>query len=106
MLYTNKRLKQTSRFKEYEYLVNQCYKTSLRKEKKQQDFFNRVDFVKAKTGEVLKKNHNFENEYKKYTKSIEQKVYAVEKIARDRGLVPIFITLTLPDLSTLIHTNY
>jgi len=96
MLYTNKRLKNTKRYKEYSNLVDKFYKTSLAKEQKQQDYFKNVEFVNTKTGEFIKKNYNFEKYYKKYTKSIEQKIYAIEILAKKEKLTPVFITFTLP----------
>ena len=96
MLYTNKRLQNTKRYQEFNTLINSFYKTSLEKEQKQQSFFNNFGFLDYRTGQVYQMSHNFENEYKKYTKSIEQKIYTIEAIARKKELVPIFMTLTLP----------
>ena len=48
------------------------------------------------TNEVLDINYNFEKYYKKYTKSIEQKIYTIESICKRKDLVPVFVTLTLP----------
>ncbi len=98
MLYSTKKLQKTQRYQKYISLRDQYYKLSLHKEQKQQDFLDKISFVNQQTGEVVKKSHAFEKEHKKYTKSIEQKVYAIEEIARNRGLEPIFITLTLPSL--------
>ena len=96
MLYTNKRLQKTNRYKEYSALIDKCYKTSLEKEKNQQNFFRRVEFANLKTGEAYKITHSFEKDYKKYTKSIEQKIYTIEALARKKELAPVFMTLTLP----------
>jgi len=96
MLYTNQRLQNTNRYKEYSTLIDKCYQTSLEKEKKQQDFYKRVEFANLKTGESYQITHSFEKYYKKYTKSIEQKIYTIEALARKNGLVPVFMTLTLP----------
>jgi len=96
MLYANKKLQKIHRYKEYSTLIDTCYKTSLEKEQKQQSFYKRVSFANLKTGETYQLNHSFEKYYKKYTKSIEQKIYAIEAIARKKGLVPVFMTLTLP----------
>ena len=96
MLYSTKKLQKTERYKEYISLRDKCYKSSLSKEQKQKDFLDKISFVNQQTGEIVKKSHSFKKEHKKYTKSIEQKVYAIEEIARRKRLKPIFITLTLP----------
>jgi hypothetical protein len=96
MLYTNKRLQKTNRYKKYNALIDKCYKTSIEKEKKQQEFYKKVEFANLKTGESYQITHSFEKYYKKYTKSIEQKIYTIEALARKKGLIPVFITLTLP----------
>ena len=76
--------------------MNKCYKTSLEKEKKQQNFYKCTTFANLKTGESYQITHSFEKYYKKYTKSIEQKIYAIEALARKKALVPVFMTFTLP----------
>ena len=96
MLNATKRLQNTNEYKEFEELKHSYYKLSLKKEQNQQSFFKRMLIKNEDSGELFSLNHSFEKYYKNYTKSIEQKVYAIEKIAKDRGLAPIFITLTLP----------
>jgi len=96
MLKATKRLQQTQRYKEFVQLRDDYYHTSLKKEHNQQSYLKNMTLRNDVTGELLQLNHSFEKYYKNYTKSIEQKVYALEKIARDDDLVPIFITLTLP----------
>ena len=98
MLYATKRLQNTPRYKEFQTLQDNHYKLSLTKEQNQQSFFKHKSFKNTTTGEVFQLNHQFEKSYKNYTKSIEQKIYALEKIAKDKDLVPIFITLTLPSI--------
>ncbi len=90
-----KRLQNTKLFKEYISLRDEYYKLSLEKEYKQQSFFTNKHFIKKSTGEFITPNYSFENYYKKYTKSIEQKVYCIEQIAREKNLVPVFLTITL-----------
>jgi hypothetical protein len=96
MLYSNKRLQNTKRYKEYQDLSESYYRLSLQKEANQQNFLKNIHLLNSASGEVLKLNHSFEKYYNKYTKSIEQKVYAIEQIAKDKKLTPVFITLTLP----------
>ena len=40
MLYTNKRLQKTKRYNKYNALIDKCYKTSIEKEQKQQNFYD------------------------------------------------------------------
>lgn len=97
MLYSNKRLQNTNRYKEYQTLQDKYYKLSLSKESGQQQYLkHNVIFKNESTNETLDIDYSFEKYYKKYTKSIEQKVYTIEAIAKEKELVPVFITLTLP----------
>lgn len=96
MLYSTKRLQNTKQYKEFIELKDSYYKLSLKKEQNQQSFLKRMFIKNDNSSEVIKLHHSFEKYYKSYTKSVEQKVYAIEKIAKDKDLVPIFITLTLP----------
>jgi len=97
MLYSNKRLQNTKRYKEYLSLNDKYYKLSLAKEQGQQSFIKNNRFKNNATGEQLNLNYSFEKYYKKYTKSIEQKIYTIESIAKDKSLIPVFVTLTLPN---------
>lgn len=96
MLYSTIELQNTKQYKEFIELKDSYYKLSLTKEQNQQSFLKRMFVTNDNNGETTKLHHSFEKYYKNYTKSIEQKVYTIEKIAKDRDLVPIFITLTLP----------
>lgn len=95
MLYSSSRLQKTKRYKEFSTLADRYYKISLEKEHAQQSFFKRNTIVTSQ-GECFEMYHSFEKYYKAYTKSIEQKVYTIEALAREKKLVPVFITLTLP----------
>ncbi len=96
MLYSTKRLQNTKRYKEFLSLKDSYYKLSLVKEQNQQSYLKKMFIKNNTTGQVIQLNHSFEKYYKNYTKSIEQKVYTIENIAKEKDLVPIFITLTLP----------
>ncbi len=97
MLYSNKKLQNTKRYEEYQTLQDKYYKLSLAKEQGQQSFLKYNMILKNQaTKEILDINYSFDKYYKKYTKSIEQKIYTIEAIAKEKSLVPVFITLTLP----------
>lgn len=51
--------------------------------------------IKKSNGEFITSNYSFENYYKKYTKSIEQKVYCIEQISMEKNLIHIFLAITL-----------
>lgn len=96
MIYATKELQNTPLYKEYAELQNKYYKSSLEKEYKQQKYFKNLLIKDLNKKENIKINYSFEKYYKKYTKSIEQKVFAIEEIAKERNLVPVFLTFTLP----------
>lgn len=97
MLYSNTKLQKTKRYEEYQTLKDKYYKLSLTKEQGQQSFLKYNMILRNQsTNEVLDINYNFEKYYKKYTKSIEQKIYTIESISKEKDLVPVFVTLTLP----------
>jgi hypothetical protein len=95
MIYANRRLQKSLLYKQIGDIKQRYYNLSLHKERKQQNFLNRLNVVN-KSGEFLDLQYSFESQYKSYSKSIEGKVYAIEYLAKEKGLVPIFITLTLP----------
>jgi len=82
MLYSTKRLQNTEQYKEFIKLKDSYYKLSLTKEQGQQKFFKKMSLKNETTGENFKLNSSFEKDYKKYTKSVEQKVYTIEKIPK------------------------
>ncbi len=96
MIYATKELQEEPLFSQYEFLKDSYYKTSLRKELNQQNYLKKYLFSNEKTGECLNINYSFDNNYKKYIKSIEQKIFCIEDLAKEEGLMPIFITFTLP----------
>lgn len=95
MLYSSSRLQKTKRYKEFSRLADKYYKVSLEKERNQQSFFKNNTIVNRQ-GECFQMYHSFEKYYKAYTKSIEQKVYTIETLSKEKNLVPVFVTLTLP----------
>lgn len=98
MLYSNKRLKNTKLYKEHNKLQESLYKVSLQKEAAQQKYLKEHIIINSATNEAIDINYSFEKYYKKYTKSIEQKIYTIEAIAKEKDLEPVFMTLTLPSM--------
>ena len=58
---------------------------------KQQNYLKNIWFGNEKTGECLNLNYNFDSYYKKYSNSIEQKIYTIEELAKEENLVPLFM---------------
>ena len=74
MLYASKKLQKTSLYNDYKNLEDFYYETSLNKEANQNNYLKKFLFANENTGECLNLNTNFESCYKKYSKSIEQKI--------------------------------
>jgi hypothetical protein len=97
MLYATKQLQRESHlYKQIKRLEEDYYHLSLKKEYKQNTFLQQRLNITDQSGIPLALYHSFEKTHKTYTKSIEQKVYTIEHLAKERHLVPIFVTLTLP----------
>jgi hypothetical protein len=96
MIHATKRLQKTILYEEHKNLEKFYYKISLKKEFNQQSFLKKYLFANTNSGECLNINYNFDSYHKKYIKSIEQKIYTIEELAKEEDLVPIFITFTLP----------
>ncbi|WNL29021.1 hypothetical protein [Aliarcobacter cryaerophilus] len=91
MLYASKKLQKELLYNDYKNLEDFYYKTSLNKEFKQQNYLKNFLFGNEKTGECLNLNYNFDSYYKKYSNSIEQKIYTIEELAKEENLVPLFM---------------
>lgn len=95
-IYATKRLQKTELYQELTTNLKSYFALSLEKEQKQKSYLSRIDLCNVSTGEIFKLDYNFELEYKKYTKLIEQKVSAIECIAKELGYISVFMTFTLP----------
>lgn len=96
MISANEKLRESNLFNNYKKLQIFYKNASLKKEKNQQNFLKKYLFCNEKTNERLTINYNFKTNYKKYIKSIEQKVFCIEELAKEENLIPLFITFTLP----------
>lgn len=75
----------------------ELYFHSLENEKKQNKYIKNLQNLKnTKTGEVIKLQFNYDVKQKEYVKTIEQKVHALVTLAKIKGLIALFLTLTLP----------
>lgn len=95
-LYATKKLQEHKLYKEYQENLQFYYQYSLQKENNQKSYLNRISLLNKNSGEILKMNYDFERKYKVYTKTLEQKIYTIEHIAKGLGYASAFITFTLP----------
>lgn len=96
MLYATKKLQATELYQELQNNLKSYYELSAAKEKKQKSYLSRLNLCNTKTGELSKLDYDFEAEYKKYCKLIEQKSFAIEHLANELGYTSAFLTFTLP----------
>lgn len=96
MLHATKKLQTTKLYSELQNNLKNYYEISTTKEKKQKSYLSRLNLCNTKTGEVSKLDYDFEKEYKKYCKLIEQKSFAIEHLANELGYTSVFLTFTLP----------
>lgn len=95
-IYATKKLQNTELYQELQENLKSYFSVSLAKEQKQKDYLSRIDLCNINTGELFKLDYDFELEYKKYTKLIEQKVSSIEHIAKELEYISVFMTFTLP----------
>ena len=95
-IYATKKLQNTALYKELQRSLKNHFELSLNKEQKQKSYLSRIDVCNISTGEIFKLDYNFDTEYKKNIKLLEQKVSAIECIAKELGYVSVFMTFTAP----------
>lgn len=95
-IYATKKLQSTELYQELQHNLKDYFAVSLSKEQKQKEYLSRIDLCNISTGELFKLDYDFELEYKKYTKLIEQKVSSIEHIAKELEYISVFMTFTLP----------
>lgn len=95
-IYATKKLQNSELYKELQNNLKSYFSLSLEKENKQKSYLKKLDVRNTKTGEIFQLDYDFEREYKKYNKLIEQKSSAIEHIAREFEYTSIFLTFTLP----------
>ena len=91
-----KKLQNTELYKELQGNLKNYYEISTVKEKKQKSYVSRLHVCNTQTGELSKLDYDFEKEYKKYCKLIEQKSLAIEHTAQELEYASVFLTFTLP----------
>lgn len=95
-IYATKKLQSTELYQELQKSLKDYYEISTTKEKKQKSYVSRLHVCNTQTGELSKLDYDFEKEYKKYHKLIEQKSFAIEYLANELGYTSVFLTFTLP----------
>lgn len=93
--YFTHKLQQTQSYKEYRDIQALYYEHSLSKEQKQKIYLQNNTFVSS-SGEKYNIDYDFEKKYKEYAKTTEQRISTIEHLAKEKGYMSVFITLTLP----------
>lgn len=95
-LKATQKLKQHRLYKEYKKLTHQYYLHSLKQEEKTKNYLKYKSIKNIRTNQVHKLSYDFETAQKKVKNETLQKIIHIEKLAKDNGLKPIFLTFTLP----------
>lgn len=83
-------------FKEANEKTSLLVEHSFSKESKQIEYLNRLRLYDKQKKIYFQMSYSTEKKYKEYAQRVSQKVFTIENMARQKGLVPVFITLTLP----------
>ena len=94
-LYT-KKLQEHRLYKELQLNLKSYYELSLHKEYKQKSYLKKFAFQNQSTGEVIKLDYDFEQKYKEYSKTTQQRVSTISSMAHRKDFESVFITFTLP----------
>ncbi len=92
----SKSLQNSKLEKEYKEIKKDCILHSFKKEKSVNNFTKKLNVLNKKTGEYTNLDNSYMNGINKRSHNNLQKTLTIEKIALEKGLVPIYITLTLP----------
>jgi hypothetical protein len=91
----SKQLKDTDLGKEYLDIQKNCIFHSFKKEHNQNNYIKKLNVLNKRTGE-LSSVGDYGSQIMKRVHNYHQKSSTILKVSVDRGLIPIFITLTLP----------
>ncbi|MFY4822102.1 replication endonuclease [Aliarcobacter butzleri] len=95
-IYTTKTLQKDKLYKEIQESIKNYYQVSIQKEQKQKGYLKSLKVLNTTKREFLSLDYDFEKKYKEYARITQQRIATIEQMARDRGYVSLFITLTLP----------
>jgi hypothetical protein len=95
-IYATKTLQKDKLYKEIQESIKNYYQVSIQKEQKQKGYLKSLKVLNRTTSEFLNLDYDFEKKYKEYARITQQRISTIEQMARDRGYVSLFITLTLP----------
>lgn len=95
-LYATKTLQKDKLYKEIQENYQDYYKLSIEKEQRQKSFLKKLNVINRTTGEFQNLDYDFERKYKDYSRLTQQKISTIEQMAKDRGYVSLFITITAP----------
>lgn len=96
MIKVNKQLKNNFLYKEYKELLNNYKNISYSKEENQKKFMNKFILQEEESGKLIKLDFDIEKKYKEYFITNYLMLKDLEKEEKEKGKIPIFITLTNP----------
>ncbi len=97
-LYATKTLQKDKLYKEIQDNIQGYYKLSIEKEEKQKSYLQNLKVFNQSSREYVSMDYDFERKYKEYAQVTQQKVSTIEKMANDKGYVPLFLTITVPSI--------
>lgn len=95
-IFATKTLQKDKLYKEIQESIKNYYQISIQKEQKQKGYLKSLKVLNRITNEFLNLDYDFEKKYKEYGRITQQRIATIEQMARDKGYVSLFITLTLP----------
>lgn len=95
-IYATKTLQKDKLYKEIQENIKHYYQVSITKEQKQKGYLKSLKVLNTTKSQFLNLDYDFEKKYKEYSRITQQRVSTIEQMAKDKGYVSLFITLTLP----------
>jgi hypothetical protein len=95
-IYATKTLQKDKLYKEIQENIKNYYQISIQKEQKQKGYLKSLKVLNTTKREFLNLDYDFEKKYKEYGRITQQRISTIEQMAREKGYVSLFITLTLP----------
>lgn len=95
-LYATKTLQKDKLYKEIQENIQSYYNLSIEKEQKQKSYLQNLKVFNQLSRDYVSMDYDFERKYKEYSRLTQQKISTIEQMAKDRGYISLFITITAP----------
>lgn len=93
-LYATRTLQKNRLYKEIEDNKKFYYQLSIEKEQKQKSYLKRLKVFNS--NDEINMSYEWEKKYKEYSHLTTQKISTIEAMSKEKGYVPLFITITVP----------